>query len=394
MKEKIAIVICTILVFAAGLMVGSFIMPKCKTTECNCQKEEKPQEEEKIENIEIKYNKGKKYYIIKNDYKGEYDYQEVSMSEYFESDDALDRIKLFNTTEILSFSRYKEFCERWNIERKYDDTNMEYMVVAYAAYGQPVVHARLANAITNDGTISLYMWENVRGITADIQGYVIVVPVDFSVYKHEINIAYTEEEFNNIVMYGSTQDPNQLMADKPIIYIYPEEETNVSVKLLNSELLTVSYPKYNNGWSVIAKPDGTLKDLTTNRNYYGLYYEGKNHQATMQDDGFIIKGEDVAKFLEEKLEILGLNEREANEFIIYWLPKLESNKYNYIRFEPAAEIEEYMPLEITPKPDTIIRVMMDYKPLTEKIEINEQILKSQTRTGYSVVEWGGSEIHD
>ena len=41
---------------------------------------------------------------------------------------------------------------------------------------------------------------------------------------------------------------------------------------------------------------------------------------------------------EEKLAILGLNEREAEEFIIYWLPKLESNKYNYIRFATEEEI--------------------------------------------------------
>ena len=51
-----------------------------------------------------------------------------------------------------------------------------------------------------------------------------------------------------------------------------------------------------------------------------------------------------------------------------------------------------MPLEITPRPDTLIRVVMDYKPLNEKIEIEEQELKIQRRYGYSVVEWGGSEI--
>ncbi len=36
--------------------------------------------------------------------------------------------------------------------------------------------------------------------------------------------------------------------------------------------------------------------------------------------------------MEEKLEVLGFYEREEEEFIIYWLPKLEANKYNYIRF--------------------------------------------------------------
>ena len=238
----------------------------------------------------------------------------------------------------------------------------------------------------------VYIGENINGVTANIFGYFIVVPVKSTTYQNEVNIAYTTEEYNNIVKYGSAQDPNMMRADKPIIYIYPEKEIKVDIKLLNSALITTSYPKYNNGWSVIAYPDGNIKDLKTNKKYYGLYYEANNHNVEIKKDGFVVSGLDTIEFLEEKLEILGLNEREINEFIIYWLPKLEKNKYNYIRFETLEEIENYMPLEITPNPDIIIRVMMDYKPLDEKIEIEEQKLIPQNRHGYSVIEWGGSEI--
>ena len=96
--------------------------------------------------------------------------------------------------------------------------------------------------------------------------------------------------------------------------------------------------------------------------------------------------------IEEKLAKLGLTEREANEFIIYWLPKLESNKYNYIRFATQDEINENMPIEINPNPDTIIRVLMTFKKLDNPINIQEQQLKTPNRTGYTVVEWGGTEI--
>ena len=87
-----------------------------------------------------------------------------------------------------------------------------------------------------------------------------------------------------------------------------------------------------------------------------------------------------------------MNARESEEFIVYWLPKLEANKYNYIRFETKEEIDNYMPLEIVPEPDTVIRVLMDYKPLNNKIDVKEQMLNKQVRTGYTVVEWGGSLI--
>ena len=179
---------------------------------------------------------------------------------------------------------------------------------------------------------------------------------------------------------------------KPIIYIYPEEDMNVSISVSNPENFTTTYPKYEDGWEVKALTDGTLIDKN-GKSYYALYWEGKQKNISkVKEDGFVIKGEDTAEFLEEKLEILGLNYKEKNEFIMYWLPKMENNKYNYIRFETMEEINENMELFITPKPESLIRVRMDYKPLDKKIKVKEQELTTPERTGYTVVEWGGVEI--
>lgn len=180
--------------------------------------------------------------------------------------------------------------------------------------------------------------------------------------------------------------------EKPIIYIYPQQETEVTVKVGNPQTLTHTYPKYENEWKVLAKPNGDLKDLKTGRNLYALYWEGINTVESNMNEGFIVKGEDTIKFLEEKLEILGLNEREAEEFIVYWLPKLESNKYNFIRFQTEEEINNNMPLEITPKPDTVIRILMEFKGIEEPIQMQEQKLSTPQREGFTVVEWGGTEI--
>lgn len=181
-------------------------------------------------------------------------------------------------------------------------------------------------------------------------------------------------------------------AAKPIIYIYPTEETEVSVKFDYPEKITCSYPKYEGEWKVNANPNGDLVDLKTGRKLYALYWEGINDNKSKMKEGFIVKGEESAKFLEEKLEILGLNEREAEEFIVYWLPKMEKNKYNYIRFETMEEINAKMPLEITPNPDTLIRVMMEVKGLKKPIDIEIQELEKVERNGYTVVEWGGTEL--
>lgn len=182
------------------------------------------------------------------------------------------------------------------------------------------------------------------------------------------------------------------MAAKPIIYIYPEKEQEVTVSVSNPEKFTTTYPKYEGNWQVISKPNGELTDIKTGRKLYALYWEGKQAQVSDMKKGFVVKGEDTAKFLEEKLEILGLNEREAEEFIIYWLPKMEHNQYNYIYFKTTEEIDDYMQLEINPKPETLIRVMMEYKALKRPIEIEKQEIEKVERKGYTIVEWGGTEI--
>ena len=202
----------------------------------------------------------------------------------------------------------------------------------------------------------------------------------------ESNEANICQNINN----GTTDEIVDLV--KPIIYLYPKEQTEVTVKLGKTEEVTCSYPKYDNGWNVIAKTDGTLIDTKTQRTLYSLYWEGTGMSNIDMSEGFVVKGEDTIEFLEEKLAILGLNDKEAEEFIIYWLPKMQDNKYNYIRFATIDEINEYMPLEFSVEPDTLIRILMQYKSLDEYIKISEQKLETPERKGFVAVEWGGSEI--
>lgn len=182
------------------------------------------------------------------------------------------------------------------------------------------------------------------------------------------------------------------IAYKPIIYLYPEEEMQISVKLGRKEKITCSYPEYKDGWNVIAKTDGTLVDVKTGRNLYALYWEGIHSEKCDLTEGFVVARKDTISFLEEKLEQLGLNERESEEFIVYWLPRLQENKYNYIRFATMEEINKNMPLEFSVEPDTLIRVLMQYKKIDKYIEVKEQKLETPERKGFTVVEWGGTEI--
>ena len=179
-------------------------------------------------------------------------------------------------------------------------------------------------------------------------------------------------------------------AEKPVIYLYPEQTTDVSVSLNYSGTLTSTYPEYNNSWNVTAAPDGTLTDAS-GREYYCLYWEGESDTAYDLTKGFCVKGEDTAAFLEDALSKLGLTEREANEFIIYWLPRMEVSEYNLISFQYEAYTEN-AELKISPAPDTLIRVFMAWTALEAPIEIEPLELSAPERVGFTAVEWGGTEL--
>ena len=178
---------------------------------------------------------------------------------------------------------------------------------------------------------------------------------------------------------------------KPVIYLYPTETTEVEVQLELNGTLDCTYPAYQDGWKVTAYPDGTLINHADGREYSYLYWEGTSDVQYDLSHGFVVKGSDTATFLQEKLAYMGLTPREYNEFIVYWLPLMQNNPYNLITFQGTAYTDTAK-LTITPKPDSLLRVFMVYQPLEQPVTIPEQTLTAFDRKGFSVIEWGGSQL--
>jgi hypothetical protein len=179
---------------------------------------------------------------------------------------------------------------------------------------------------------------------------------------------------------------------KPVIYLYPTSEQSVSVKLDYKGKLTCTYPEYEGEWKVKARPDGTLTNISDNKEYSYLFWEGTSNNKWDMSRGFVVKGSETKRFLQEKLEYMGLTPREYNEFIVYWLPIMQENKYNLISFA-GEDYENIAPLKINPNPDSVLRVMMIFKPLNKPVNIQEQELKPFIRNGFTVVEWGGTKVN-
>jgi len=174
---------------------------------------------------------------------------------------------------------------------------------------------------------------------------------------------------------------------KPVIYLYPTKETEVSVTLDYNGSLTHTNPSYQNGWNVTAYPDGTLID-DSGEKYPYLFWEGESDASYDMSKGFCISGAETEQFLRDKLTFMGLNEKEAEDFLEFWVPWMEKNIYNKISFQTTAYTDNAK-LTVVPKPDSVLRIYMVFQPLEEYIEMEEQELGSFERRGFTVVEWGG-----
>lgn len=178
---------------------------------------------------------------------------------------------------------------------------------------------------------------------------------------------------------------------KPVIYLYPEERIQVNVKMELDGDFIFTYPTYKNGWNVFANSDGIVIDSETGKEYSYLFWEGNLNIDYDLSEGYIVKGDNTVSFLENILPKVGLTPKEYNEFIVYWAPLMEKNKYNLISFQQE-EYTKAAELIITPKPDSVLRVFMAYKALDEPIDIEEPTIKPFERNGFTVIEWGGTEI--
>lgn len=178
---------------------------------------------------------------------------------------------------------------------------------------------------------------------------------------------------------------------KPIIYFYPEEEMDLKVTYVQDERLLTTYPKYEDGWNIHLKEDGTFTLKGSEREYYALYFDEIGNYKTDWSQGFYVTKDNAISVLEEKMDFVGYTNKEVDEFIMYWLPILENNEKSLIYFEQTEIRNEECPLTFSVKPDTLIRTIMHIKKANEETPIKEQTLTRYKRNGFTVTEWGGVE---
>ena len=188
------------------------------------------------------------------------------------------------------------------------------------------------------------------------------------------------------------------------MYVYPEEEQGLTMTIDVKGTLDMVYPAPERqvqteegtraSWTISAAPDGTLTDAS-GRSYPYVFWEGPVRQDT-PERGFIVAREDAVPFLEEKLALLGLTDKEAADFITYWAPRIRANEYTFVSFD-ASSYAQQVTYSFADEagnqvvPDTFIRVFMTIRAADANEEVTPQVFgPTPTRSGFTAVEWGGA----
>lgn len=213
-------------------------------------------------------------------------------------------------------------------------------------------------------------------------------------YESHTDSILIKEQWQTGIFVTFENSIHPVMAEKPVIYFYPDATQQVSVQLNVTGQLGFTYPAYNGGWNFTADPDGTIH--MNDKEYDYLFWDGDtkvNMQSIERFDGFLVQRDSLPSFFERQLTAMGLNPREQEDFITYWCPRMQENETSYVHFMFTEEYESIASMNITPKPDHLFRVFMlwdDGKGIDPNA-IQPQKVETVTREGFTVIEWGGGQ---
>ena len=246
---------------------------------------------------------------------------------------------------------------------------------------------------------------DVKAIS-DIDGYYIIKCSDDAKFIRFRSFAMTDllheikdRDTINVILVEDYKENGcePVQVHKPVIYLYPRTTTDIRLEVDFKGEMDFTYPAYNNGWNVTARPDGKLIDKADDREHDYLFWDGKmvfsKEQATY-DSGFVVHKDSLVSFFQKTLPQMGLLPHEYNDLIVFWTPLMQKHEWNFIHFRTGAAYDVVSTNKVSPEPDTKIRVFMDLKKVERPFDIPAQTLSAPERKGFTLVEWGGAELQE
>lgn len=213
--------------------------------------------------------------------------------------------------------------------------------------------------------------------------------ISLAKFQNELTHVVFQDGYGNWVLLQNSQFGPNAECAKPVVYLYPTKTTVVNVAV--GADVRLSEPYYpDNGWrKVIARPSGAL--LYNGKFYDSLFWEGQGYGFYPETSGIgtVVTQDTLLSTIRKQLKQQGLNAKEMTDFMEFWYDKLPKTPYVKLTWLTTRQMDTLAPLNITPKPDTVIRVFLDARGLDAPVDLSPQALRAPARQGFTVVEWGG-----
>ncbi|MGE0088786.1 MAG: hypothetical protein AB7S50_04845 [Bacteroidales bacterium] len=173
---------------------------------------------------------------------------------------------------------------------------------------------------------------------------------------------------------------------KPNIYLYPSEKTQLEVKInfpMGGNIIT-SIPEYGQGWKITVDTNGIIDN-----SYSYLFYESIQPDIWQVNYGWISKNDELESFFRQNMADFGFEGREIDDFIDYWIPKLDDYEFYSIYPQTEKTITNVINLDFSKQPDSMLRLFYVIKGHIQMPDnLIEPTIESFERNGFVVTEWG------
>ena len=181
-------------------------------------------------------------------------------------------------------------------------------------------------------------------------------------------------------------DTCQVSVDKPNIYIYPNQKVELDVYLNfpKGGSIVQSIPQYKDGWNVTVDTSGLIDN-----EYHYLFYECRVPNYFQKEKGWIIKQENLEDFFRQNLSLTGFINNEIDDFIDYWIPRLNYASEYIIYPQYINNISPLIELYLSETPESLLRLFYLIEENTKGISMIEKpVIPEFERRGFTVAEWG------
>ncbi|HEX8537801.1 MAG TPA: hypothetical protein VF664_10090 [Cystobacter sp.] len=209
---------------------------------------------------------------------------------------------------------------------------------------------------------------------------------------------YWRDSFGRLLRLRRTDLKAPCMAE-PIVYFYPEQRSRVRYTLAPVVRVARAEPlARGNAWTFLASPQGILEEVEAaapgraRRTFAHLFWEGTSMRFSPPTEGVCVPSARSSEFFREVLPRLGLLPHETEDFVAAWAPRLEAAAFHVIGFHSREDVDALAPVEVSPTPAHMIRILMDATPVKTcpaGLTPPSPPDAPPAREGFTVVEWGG-----